>query len=182
VSGDFLRSLIAQGEECQDRLLYAVYCLLDEHGDECSCGATDGSLVEEIEAIALKTIPLCRSELEQLADSVDEVANLRAERDRAQARLARRTRTIPKRVREAVLVRDGRHCRYCGRDVGDAAWLDHYEPDGLSTEDNLVTACRTCNLTKGPVRPRALKRRRGMALLGRRPETPPLWEEENSVA
>lgn len=53
-------------------------------------------------------------------------------------------------VRRAVMLRDGPKCRYCGAEQGP--WeLDHVFPSargGESTEDNLVVACKSCNLEK----------------------------------
>lgn len=61
--------------------------------------------------------------------------------------------TITLRLRFAVLDRDGFTCRYCGRSAPDVALhVDHVHPlskGGKATLDNLVTACRECNLGKG---------------------------------
>lgn len=51
--------------------------------------------------------------------------------------------------RRAVLYRDGRRCQYCGRDADS---IDHVVPrsrGGGHTWDNVVAACRRCNLAKG---------------------------------
>lgn len=60
---------------------------------------------------------------------------------------------IPPQLRFRVLQRDGFRCQYCGRAVRDGATLhlDHVVPvaaGGETTEDNLITACETCNLGK----------------------------------
>ena len=50
-----------------------------------------------------------------------------------------------------ILERDNYTCQYCGKDVGTLE-VDHVIPrckGGLSTEDNLVCACFTCNRSKG---------------------------------
>ena len=60
-------------------------------------------------------------------------------------------RRIEQGVSWAVFKRDGYACRYCGRD-GLPLTVDHlvlWEDGGPSTEDNLVTACRKCNKTRG---------------------------------
>lgn len=61
-------------------------------------------------------------------------------------------KSIPKRVRYAVLERDGYRCRYCGAEAGDAKLhVDHRMPvskGGTNEFSNLVTACVACNLGK----------------------------------
>jgi len=57
------------------------------------------------------------------------------------------------RLRAAVISRDGRVCSYCFKSVDDRGGLhvDHKIPlsrGGRSTMENLVVACRTCNLQK----------------------------------
>lgn len=55
-------------------------------------------------------------------------------------------------VRFCILRRDGFTCRYCGRRPPDVVLhVDHMVPvarGGTSDEDNLITACRRCNLGK----------------------------------
>lgn len=51
--------------------------------------------------------------------------------------------------RRGVLARDGHACQYCG---SRAETIDHVRPrsrGGLHTWDNVVAACRPCNLRKG---------------------------------
>lgn len=60
---------------------------------------------------------------------------------------------IPPQLRFRVLQRDAFRCQYCGRSARDGATLhlDHVVPvaaGGATTEDNLITACDTCNLGK----------------------------------
>lgn len=53
-------------------------------------------------------------------------------------------------IRRQVFERDGHACVYCGGD--DRIACDHILPlskGGLSTLDNLATACRPCNSSKG---------------------------------
>jgi hypothetical protein len=57
--------------------------------------------------------------------------------------------------RFAVLERDSFKCRYCGRGAAEGAVLqvDHVRSasrGGPNTIANLVTACRDCNVGKGP--------------------------------
>jgi HNH endonuclease len=56
--------------------------------------------------------------------------------------------------REAIWVRDGGICQYCGRDVGDEAVyeMEHVIPisqGGNDRYDNLVCSCKECNQQKG---------------------------------
>lgn len=60
---------------------------------------------------------------------------------------------IPPQLRFRVLQRDNFRCQYCGRAARDGAilHLDHVVPvaaGGATSEDNLITACDTCNLGK----------------------------------
>lgn len=65
----------------------------------------------------------------------------------------REERAVTKNLRAVVYKRDGRRCRYCGRDCSPTELsLDHVVPlsrGGKSTLANLVTACRGCNRTRG---------------------------------
>jgi len=65
---------------------------------------------------------------------------------------------IPRQVtmaptRHSVLQRDNHTCQYCGATGAQAALtLDHLLPSsrgGETTWENVVTACRTCNMRKG---------------------------------
>lgn len=60
-------------------------------------------------------------------------------------------RTANWRLRTRVFERDQHTCRYCGIDDYPREWLvlEQVIPDGPSTEENLVTACRGCNKRKG---------------------------------
>ena len=70
-----------------------------------------------------------------------------------------------------VMLRDEFQCQYCGARPGLTALnIDHVIPKsrgGLDTWDNLVTACKTCNVRKGGRTPEEC----GMRLL--RPPRPP---------
>jgi hypothetical protein len=58
---------------------------------------------------------------------------------------------IPAQMRFRVLTRDHFRCRYCGRtaeEAGAVLQMDHVIPvsnGGETSEDNLITACNTCN-------------------------------------
>jgi 5-methylcytosine-specific restriction endonuclease McrA len=58
------------------------------------------------------------------------------------------TRTWRK-TRERILRRDGYICQYCAQ---EADTVDHVIPrrlGGLDSDDNLVSACKRCNYSKG---------------------------------
>lgn len=61
-------------------------------------------------------------------------------------------RAIPRALRFRVLQRDGFACVYCGRRPPDVPLeLDHrlaFSRGGLTSFDNLVTACKDCNRGK----------------------------------
>lgn len=61
--------------------------------------------------------------------------------------------SIAKQLRWKIYARDGFSCRYCGRKPPDAVLhIDHVQAvsrGGINDEENLVTACQDCNLSKG---------------------------------
>ncbi len=51
-----------------------------------------------------------------------------------------------------ILKRDAHTCQYCGRNGGERMTIDHVIPKSLGGRtvwENVVSACRTCNLKKG---------------------------------
>jgi len=69
-----------------------------------------------------------------------------------------------------ILKRDAYTCQYCGRNSGERMTIDHVVPrsqGGRTVWENVVSACRACNLKKGSRRPSEA----GMTLL-RRPSRP----------
>ncbi len=55
-----------------------------------------------------------------------------------------------------ILKRDAYTCQYCGRNGGERMTIDHVVPKaqgGRTIWENVVSACRTCNLRKGNRRP-----------------------------
>jgi len=65
--------------------------------------------------------------------------------------LRKSQRNIEQNISWNVYRRDHYKCRYCGRD-DVALTVDHiilWEAMGASTEDNLISACRKCNKTRG---------------------------------
>jgi 5-methylcytosine-specific restriction endonuclease McrA len=78
----------------------------------------------------------------------------RVRRIRARDRSAGAKRTANWRTRTKVFERDRFTCRYCGVSDYPREWLvlEHVIPvtkGGETTEENLVTACRSCNHRKG---------------------------------
>lgn len=75
--------------------------------------------------------------------------------------------------RKNVLLRDRHRCQYCGKEFMPALLtLDHVIPTsqgGRTQWDNVVTACKTCNVRKGNRKPREA----GMTLL-KKPKAPPV--------
>ena len=69
-----------------------------------------------------------------------------------------------------ILKRDAHTCQYCGRNGGERMTIDHVIPKSLGGRtvwENVVSACRGCNLKKGNKRPWEV----GMRLL-RKPTKP----------
>lgn len=69
-----------------------------------------------------------------------------------------------------ILKRDAFTCQYCGRNGGERMTIDHIVPKSLGGRtvwENVVSACRACNLKKGNKRPSEI----GMHLL-RKPMRP----------
>ncbi len=75
--------------------------------------------------------------------------------------------------RKNVFLRDGYRCQYCGRQFPPAfLTLDHVKPisqNGKTQWDNVVTACKDCNIKKGNRNPSEA----GMSLL-QKPKAPPI--------
>jgi 5-methylcytosine-specific restriction endonuclease McrA len=67
---------------------------------------------------------------------------------------------IPQRLRQSVFCRDLHQCQYCGA-RNRPLCIDHVTPEckgGEMVEENLVTSCRPCNLSKGSKTGKALKK------------------------
>ena len=73
-------------------------------------------------------------------------------KDESSVRISRSTReAIPSEIHRTVRARDGAKCIYCG-DTEGPFHLDHLWPvskGGRNEATNIVTACATCNLSKG---------------------------------
>lgn len=73
---------------------------------------------------------------------------------------SRRREELPKdwgRIRESVLVRDGRRCVFCG---AAANQVDHILPDGPHTPDNLRSLCQHCHMQRTQQQSVQARRRR----------------------
>ena len=86
-----------------------------------------------------------------------------------------------------ILKRDAYTCQYCGRNGGERMTIDHIVPKSLGGRtiwENVVSACRTCNLKKGNRRPweagmrllRKPARPHSFSYLGILARTSPLYE------
>ena len=74
-------------------------------------------------------------------------------------------------TKKNILKRDAYTCMYCGRNGGERMTIDHVVPKSLGGRtvwENVVSACRACNLRKGNKPPEEM----GMRLL--RPPAKPL--------
>ena len=61
-------------------------------------------------------------------------------------------RQVDQSISWAVFHRDGYKCRYCGRGDGTPLTVDHlvcWEEGGPTSIENLLSACRKCNRTRG---------------------------------
>ena len=66
--------------------------------------------------------------------------------------------------RQRIFRRDNFTCQYCGLDASTEfeKWyyanlnVDHINPDAGDNDENLITACRTCNSIKGAIRCKTL--------------------------
>lgn len=64
-----------------------------------------------------------------------------------------RRSSVSRLLKERIIERDGRKCSYCKKDLrGKHLTVDHVLPvcqGGTDELDNLVLACRPCNICKG---------------------------------
>lgn len=69
--------------------------------------------------------------------------------------VATKRKSLSKKTRFEVFKRDGFKCQYCGAHPPSVLLhVDHIKPvadGGKNDEDNLITACESCNLGKGAV-------------------------------
>lgn len=81
----------------------------------------------------------------------ERVSMIRGRRGQVAEKTAGAKRTAAWRLRQSVFERDNFTCRYCGNQEYDREWLvaEHVIPDGETSLENLVTACRPCNKLKG---------------------------------
>lgn len=72
-------------------------------------------------------------------------------------RYDRTPRTLVRLSRRNIMLRDGHQCQYCGRKPAMRELnIDHVVPrsrGGRDAWENLVTACKPCNLRKGSLTP-----------------------------
>lgn len=83
--------------------------------------------------------------------TVQRALTFRERRNLHQTGSTERRRGIDPGLRAQVYKRDHYRCVYCGTEIGPFE-LDHLRPyskGGKNTASNLVTACRSCNASKG---------------------------------
>jgi hypothetical protein len=89
---------------------------------------------------------------------IDIVANIISPPPPRRRRRRPNTEPLSQRTRHEIISRDGRRCTYCGRPVTHStAHVDHSVSrfnGGTNHQNNLRTACRDCNLAKGPLNAR----------------------------
>lgn len=126
--------------------LHEAYRLLEQtivrYGD--SATAQSQQIAEQLPSGKWQIIAECADGRPRIFQAVDE--------------WTRRNRpAMSPELRFTVLSRDGFTCRYCGRPAPDVVLhVDHIKPvvrGGTNDADNLVTACRDCNLGKGARQP-----------------------------
>ncbi len=94
-------------------------------------------------------------------------------------------------TKKNILKRDAYTCQYCGRNGGERMTIDHVVPKSLGGRtvwENVVGACRACNLRKGnkrledvgmrlqrvPAKPLSMFY---LGFLARTPQRPPAWNK-----
>lgn len=94
----------------------------------------------------LQVLAMTDSEMERFLNQTD-VLDVKA----GKAILRKTQRQIDQTLSWKVFRRDGYACRYCGKDSVPLTvdHVDTWEDGGATIEDNLVTACRRCNKTRG---------------------------------
>lgn len=118
------------------------------------CAGKMSAVVKELlEAGALVQIAEDQYELYRWPDLMPSKAELEQKRGEARTRMAI---VRDDDLRQEIRARDNDHCRYCTRKVSwndrrsaAGATYDHVIPGGPNTIENLVTACRGCNSSKG---------------------------------
>lgn len=85
----------------------------------------------------------------------------------SKAWLRKSQRTISGSVQQKVWWRDNLKCMYCGKGMGDGAFLtvDHFVPlelGGANNETNYLTSCAPCNRAKGDMPPEQYCRENGL--------------------
>lgn len=94
----------------------------------------------------------------------DYIGKLLQSREKKSSRTSEMRRAYQDGTINMVKERDGDCCRYCGNEVDwtdrktiKGGTYDHVDPNGASTFDNLVVACRSCNSKKGKRTPESAR-------------------------
>jgi len=133
-----------EGDENNELGLFAV-CVLCDIPDQLSTMAESAS-----------GKPVCHDCLQDLMGSVSDKRRARSKAridalKTQQLYLLENPTSVTVLVRQQVLIRDEYRCRYCGRFDAHLS-IDHMMPQsrgGSHKIENLVTACRSCNSSKG---------------------------------
>lgn len=105
----------------------------------------------------LQSMPLTLPEWQQLLRQTDllETEILKDDGNGLVKSIVRKTaRQIDAYAQWRVFQRDGYACRYCGR-TGIPLTVDHidlWEEGGVSTEENMLAACKNCNKDRGSMK------------------------------
>lgn len=91
-------------------------------------------------------------------DNLEAAAKLELAGSRERLGAPKLARSARGGLRRSVWERDGGRCRYCDRDAGEKFHIDHvipYSLGGFTEANNLVVACRECNIKKNGRTPAA---------------------------
>lgn len=126
----------------------------------CDCGNTTETLCYNLISGTTKSCGCLFIETVSKANFTDakriSVKNLVSFEENSEIFAIQQRRLLTPKLRYKILLRDNFHCCCCGQGVEDGAKLhvDHIIPiskGGKTTEDNLQTLCKDCNLGKGSI-------------------------------
>lgn len=161
---DFVTNTLRLNTEAKGAYLMLI---LDYYQTE-TAPPDDDEVLAAITGLSIETWQRHRrviAPLFQIRDGVwhhPEIAAIRAQCQANYERVAKRHRTLCDRrpsvedwlvIRSRVFARDGYICTYCGSGPGGDLECDHIIPivqGGSNDDDNLTTACKPCNRSKGP--------------------------------
>lgn len=147
--GDIVNKLIrAKVAYIRARALDRIETLREHEYTEC-CLEIDGVSVDHLLCGIIENELLPDDARDFAEEAYAEISSKLASGEHRQ----KLRRSASKWLRLQVIKRDGRKCRYCGRELHDAEiYLDHvipYSLGGLTEINNLVVSCFACNAKKG---------------------------------